>query len=177
MGQQTSLVSLHPCDCFQPKEIASMTKLNHINLAVSDVPELTRFFQAGFGFRVTEQRGSGKFAVLLGEDGFALILMHDKKVALQHLSRSLPHWLSSSPQEEVKAASCARCGSRLRGCGTRHPGAGRRQDLRLLLPCTRWRYGRGECTRRMKGLREGLRGGLRVLGLTPLFLCIADAAR
>jgi hypothetical protein len=29
---------------------------------------------------VTEQRGSGKFAVLLGEDGFALILMHDKKV-------------------------------------------------------------------------------------------------
>jgi catechol-2,3-dioxygenase len=57
-----------------------MTKLNHINLAVSDVPELTRFFEAGFGFRVAEQRGTGKFAVLLGEDGFALILMHDKKV-------------------------------------------------------------------------------------------------
>ena len=57
-----------------------MTKLNHINLAVSDVPELTRFFETGFGFRVTEQRGAGKFAVLLGEDGFALILMHDKKV-------------------------------------------------------------------------------------------------
>jgi catechol 2,3-dioxygenase-like lactoylglutathione lyase family enzyme len=57
-----------------------MTKLNHINLAVSDVPKLTRFFQMGFGCRVAEQLGSGKFAVLLGEDGFALILMHDKKV-------------------------------------------------------------------------------------------------
>jgi catechol-2,3-dioxygenase len=57
-----------------------MTKLNHINLAVSDVPELTRFFQTGFGFRVAEQRGTGKFAVLLGEDGFALVLTHDKRV-------------------------------------------------------------------------------------------------
>jgi catechol 2,3-dioxygenase-like lactoylglutathione lyase family enzyme len=57
-----------------------MTRLNHINLAVSDVPQLTRFFEVGFGFRVAEQRGSGKFAVLLGEEGFALILMHDKKV-------------------------------------------------------------------------------------------------
>jgi catechol-2,3-dioxygenase len=79
-----------------------MTKLNHINLAVSDVPELTRFFQAGFGFRVTEQRGTGKFAVLLGEDGFALILMHDKKVAsdtypaLFHIGFLLPS------EEEVK---------------------------------------------------------------------------
>jgi catechol-2,3-dioxygenase len=55
-----------------------MTKLNHINLAVSDVPELSRFFEAAFAFRVTEQRGTGKFAVLIGEDGFAMILMHDK---------------------------------------------------------------------------------------------------
>jgi catechol 2,3-dioxygenase-like lactoylglutathione lyase family enzyme len=60
-----------------------MTKLNHINLAVSDVPELTRFFETGFNFRTTEQRGSNKFAVLIGEDGFALILMHDKNVAEQ----------------------------------------------------------------------------------------------
>jgi catechol 2,3-dioxygenase-like lactoylglutathione lyase family enzyme len=57
-----------------------MAKLNHINLAVSDVPELARFFQTGFGFRLAEQRGTGKFAILLGEDGFALVLMHDKKV-------------------------------------------------------------------------------------------------
>jgi catechol 2,3-dioxygenase-like lactoylglutathione lyase family enzyme len=57
-----------------------MTELNHINLAVSDVPELARFFQTGFGFRLAEQRGTGKFAVLLGEDGFALVLTHDKRV-------------------------------------------------------------------------------------------------
>jgi len=58
-----------------------MTHLNHINLAVSNVPELTRFFEAGFGFHTTERRGLGKFAVLIGEDGFALILMHDKSVS------------------------------------------------------------------------------------------------
>jgi catechol-2,3-dioxygenase len=57
-----------------------MTRLNHINLAVSNVPELTRFFQLGFGFRVGEQRGSGKFAILLGEEGYILTLMHDKRV-------------------------------------------------------------------------------------------------
>ena len=57
-----------------------MTQLNHINLGVSNVPELVRFFQAGFGFRIEEERGAGKFAVLLGEDGFVLILLHDKNV-------------------------------------------------------------------------------------------------
>ena len=79
-----------------------MTKLNHINLAVSDVPELTRFFQAGFGFRVTEQRGSGKFAVLLGEDGFALILMHDKKVASNTYPALFHIGFLLSSEEEVK---------------------------------------------------------------------------
>jgi catechol 2,3-dioxygenase-like lactoylglutathione lyase family enzyme len=58
-----------------------MTKLNHVNLPVSNVPELTRFFQTAFGFRVLEQRGLGKFSVMLGEDGFALVLSHDKSVA------------------------------------------------------------------------------------------------
>jgi catechol 2,3-dioxygenase-like lactoylglutathione lyase family enzyme len=58
-----------------------MTQLNHINLGVSNVPELIRFFQAAFGFRVEETRGTGKFAVLVGEDGFVLILMQDKNVA------------------------------------------------------------------------------------------------
>jgi catechol 2,3-dioxygenase-like lactoylglutathione lyase family enzyme len=57
-----------------------MTQLNHINLGVSNVPELVRFFQWSFGFRVEETRGTGKFAVLVGEDGFVLILMHDKNV-------------------------------------------------------------------------------------------------
>jgi len=57
-----------------------MTQLNHINLGVSNVPELVRFFQLGFGFHVEETRGTGKFAVLLGENGFVLILMHDKNV-------------------------------------------------------------------------------------------------
>jgi catechol 2,3-dioxygenase-like lactoylglutathione lyase family enzyme len=57
-----------------------MTSLNHINLAVSNVPELVSFFQTGFNFRLIAQRGLGKFAVLLGEDGFILTLTHDKTV-------------------------------------------------------------------------------------------------
>lgn len=57
-----------------------MPRLNHLNLAVSDVPELTRLFTQVFGFRLMEQRGNCTFSVLVGDDGFALILMHDKRV-------------------------------------------------------------------------------------------------
>jgi len=57
-----------------------MTRLNHVNLAVSNVPELTRFFQQAFGFRLVAQRGVGTFSVLVGDDGFALVLSHDKSV-------------------------------------------------------------------------------------------------
>jgi catechol 2,3-dioxygenase-like lactoylglutathione lyase family enzyme len=62
------------------KEIASMTKFNHVNLSVSNVPALTRFFEESFGFHLAEQRGTGKLSVLLGDDGFVLTLMHDKNV-------------------------------------------------------------------------------------------------
>jgi catechol-2,3-dioxygenase len=79
-----------------------MTRLNHINLAVSDVPELTRFFQAGLGFRVTEQRGSGKFTVLLGEEGFALILMHDKNVHSNTYPASFHVGFLLASEEEVR---------------------------------------------------------------------------
>jgi catechol 2,3-dioxygenase-like lactoylglutathione lyase family enzyme len=55
-----------------------MLKLNHVNLTVSDVRGLSDFFERGFGFTVTEQRGNGRFAVLEGMDGFILILMYGK---------------------------------------------------------------------------------------------------
>jgi catechol 2,3-dioxygenase-like lactoylglutathione lyase family enzyme len=55
-----------------------MNRLNHINLQVPDVPGSAAFFERCFGFRVMEQRGQGKFAVMLGEDGFVLTLMHGK---------------------------------------------------------------------------------------------------
>ena len=60
-----------------------MTKLNHLNLATSDGPELTRFFQAGFGFHLMAQRGAGNFNLLAGEDGFVLALLYDKAVTPQ----------------------------------------------------------------------------------------------
>ncbi len=55
-----------------------MAKLNHINLAVAHVPELSRFFEVGFNFRVVERRGMGKFALLCNEENFLLVLMQDK---------------------------------------------------------------------------------------------------
>jgi hypothetical protein len=44
-----------------------MLKLNHMNLTTADVPGLTSFFERCFDFKVTERRGSDKFAVLKGE--------------------------------------------------------------------------------------------------------------
>lgn len=60
-----------------------MTKLNHLNLATSNVPELTRFFQIGFGFNLIAQRGAGNFNLLEGEDGFVLALLNDKTATIQ----------------------------------------------------------------------------------------------
>ncbi|WP_260734969.1 VOC family protein [Tunturiibacter lichenicola] len=57
-----------------------MLKLNHINLSVSDVPALSDYFERCFNFKIAERRGSNKFAVLVGEDDFALVLMHGKDV-------------------------------------------------------------------------------------------------
>lgn len=56
------------------------TALNHINIPVSSVPELTGFFQKVFGFCLVDQRGAGTFSVLTGEDGFILVLSYDKYV-------------------------------------------------------------------------------------------------
>jgi catechol 2,3-dioxygenase-like lactoylglutathione lyase family enzyme len=74
-----------------------MARLNHINLPNYNVPQLTRFFEIGFGFRVVHQRGAGeldtaKLVVLTDPEqpsasrahdpthGFILVLMHDKNV-------------------------------------------------------------------------------------------------
>jgi catechol-2,3-dioxygenase len=56
------------------------TSLHHIDIPVFDVPELTRFFQQAFGFRLAHQRGAGTFSVLTGDDNFILVLSHDKVV-------------------------------------------------------------------------------------------------
>jgi catechol 2,3-dioxygenase-like lactoylglutathione lyase family enzyme len=86
---------------FNPKEIRIMTTLNHLNLAVSNVPELASFFQAGFNFRVVEQRGLGKFALLFGENGFVLTLMHDKKVDASTYPAMFHVGFQVSSQQEV----------------------------------------------------------------------------
>lgn len=49
-------------------------KLNHLNLAVSDVAEAQNFLQKYFGLRAAAP-GSEKLALLLDDDGFVLTLM------------------------------------------------------------------------------------------------------
>jgi lactoylglutathione lyase len=55
-------------------------KLNHLNLAVSDVIETQLFFEKYFGFRRL-MPGSPAFAVLRGEDGFTLTLSNLNKAS------------------------------------------------------------------------------------------------
>jgi catechol 2,3-dioxygenase-like lactoylglutathione lyase family enzyme len=50
-------------------------KLNHLNLCTSDVPGLSDFFTRFFGFELLAARGRDAFAILRGDDGFALNLM------------------------------------------------------------------------------------------------------
>ena len=49
-------------------------QLNHLDLPVPDVAATAAFFTTHFGFRLVETRGNNGFALLLGEDGFALVL-------------------------------------------------------------------------------------------------------
>jgi hypothetical protein len=55
-----------------------MLKFNHINLSTTAVPGLSDFFERCLDFKVTERRGSNKFAVLIGEGPFYLILCTTK---------------------------------------------------------------------------------------------------
>ena len=50
-------------------------KLNHLNLCTNDVAALADFFTRFFGFELVDMRGKQAFAILRGDDGFALNLM------------------------------------------------------------------------------------------------------
>lgn len=53
-------------------------RLNHINLPVDDVHEARTFFETWFDFTCNEVKGDGMIAVMLGKDGFVLVLMSTK---------------------------------------------------------------------------------------------------
>jgi catechol 2,3-dioxygenase-like lactoylglutathione lyase family enzyme len=55
-------------------------RLNHLDLAVSDVSLTRAFFEKYFGFRCVFERGRDTIAVLLGESGFILTLSNFDKV-------------------------------------------------------------------------------------------------
>ena len=54
-------------------------KLNHLNLCTDDVEALAAFFTRFFGFELVAMRGKQAFAILRGDDGFALNLMQPAK--------------------------------------------------------------------------------------------------
>jgi catechol-2,3-dioxygenase len=78
--------------------------LNHINLTVGDVAGLANLFERCFGFRVTERRGNGNFAVLKGENGFVLILMYGKDEAQTHYPALFHIGFLVASAAEVEAA-------------------------------------------------------------------------
>ena len=54
-------------------------KLNHINLILSNVAKGISFFETYFGFTCAEVKGDHIVAVLMGSDGFTLVLMANKE--------------------------------------------------------------------------------------------------
>lgn len=48
--------------------------LNHLNLAVTDVPRARAFFETYFGLRCVAERGRDAIAILVDETGFVLSL-------------------------------------------------------------------------------------------------------
>ncbi len=53
-------------------------RLEHANLATSDVAGLAAFFEQFFGFEPVERRGKDAFVLLRKPDGFVLTLMKSK---------------------------------------------------------------------------------------------------
>ena len=52
--------------------------INHINLVVTDVESVTKFFETYFGFSPTLIKGNNIIAVLENIEGFSLVLSSDK---------------------------------------------------------------------------------------------------
>lgn len=59
-------------------------RLNHLNLAVPDVPRTAEFFERYLGFRCIVERGRDTLAVLLGESDFVLTISNFDKASEVH---------------------------------------------------------------------------------------------
>lgn len=56
-------------------------KLNHLNLAVTDVPATKDLFEKYFGFTGLEEGSSEKFTVMFDDNGLVLTLMKGEQVS------------------------------------------------------------------------------------------------
>jgi catechol-2,3-dioxygenase len=78
----------------------AMVTINHTNLTTYNVPALTEFFCAVFGFELLEKRND-KLAVLRNPEGFLLTLMYDKRMTPEEGYPGLFHigFLQPTPVE------------------------------------------------------------------------------
>jgi predicted enzyme related to lactoylglutathione lyase len=53
-------------------------KLNHINLVVSNVEQVTKLFETYFNFKCTDKKGDNIINVLKDNEDFTLVIMADK---------------------------------------------------------------------------------------------------
>ncbi len=121
-----------------------MFKLNHINLSTSDVPGLAAFFESCLNFKITERRGSNKFAVLEGEGPFYLHPDARQRRRQHQLPGDVSHRLRRSRRScRARHASTHDRSRPRRTCTRTHPTR-RRPNLRLLLPCARRHPRRGQ---------------------------------
>ncbi len=65
--------------------------LNHLNLAVPDVPAAAAFFAKYFGLHLLEGKGQPSLIAIMEDDaGFVLILSNFPQAAARSLTRRIP---------------------------------------------------------------------------------------
>jgi catechol 2,3-dioxygenase-like lactoylglutathione lyase family enzyme len=80
-------------------------KLNHLNLAVPNVPETRAFFEEFFGFHCADEKQNDMLAVMFGEDGFVLVLSNfDRRTAPRYPKAFHVGFILNS-REEVNAVN------------------------------------------------------------------------
>lgn len=78
-------------------------RLNHANLAVTDVAALREFFVRHFAFAELGTRGKGAFTVLQGADGFVLSLMRCRSAPPADFQRAFHVGFLVDAPETVRA--------------------------------------------------------------------------
>jgi lactoylglutathione lyase len=78
-------------------------RINHLNLAVDDVPIAAQFFIEYFGFTSLEEKGRDALAVLADDVGFTLIVSHFDRTTKPEYPRDFHIGFIQESKAEVEA--------------------------------------------------------------------------